>query len=224
MGEFLRKYVFQNLGLKLISLAMAVGLWLAIARAPVAEIALDVPIELQNVPDNLEVSSLHIPQAQVRLRGPDRIVSRIRASDVRAALDLSQIRPGERTFDLTAAQIQKPQGLQVVQIVPSQLHLEFDTRLTRSVEVHPRVIGNFASGYTIRQILVSPAAVNITGPEKQVEAVQSAMTDPIDVSGDIDSASFVTHAYVSDPMIQVVNPAIVRVTVIMQRAGLDKRH
>ncbi len=219
----LRKYVFQNIGLKLLSLAMAVGLWLAIARAPVAEIALDVPIELQNVPDNLEVSSPHIPEAQIRLRGPERIVQRIQPSDVRAAIDLSQMHPGERTFDLTAEQVRKPQGLEVVQIVPSQLHLEFDTRMTRSVDVRPRVIGDFASGYSIRQIQVTPPTVSITGPQKQVEAVQSAMTDPIDVSGDIDSASFVTHAYVSDPMIQVVNPETVQVTVIMQRVGVEKR-
>jgi YbbR domain-containing protein len=217
MISFFRKYVLQNLGLKLISLGMAVGLWLAIARAPVAEVSLEVPIELQNVPNDLEVSSPHIPEAQIWLRGPERIVSRIEASDVRATIDLSQVHPGERTFNLTAQHVRKPQGLEVVQIVPSQLHLAFDTRLTRSVPVRARVIGNFASGYSIDHVEVMPPTVSITGPQKQVEEVQSAITDPVDVTGDIDRASFVTHAYVADPMIQVVNPATVRVTVIMQK-------
>lgn len=223
MGTFFRKYILQNIGLKLISLALAVGLWLAISRAPVAEIAVDVPIELQNVPDSLEISSQHIPEAQIRVRGPERIVRRTTSSDVRAAINLSDMHAGERTFDLTSQQVHMPQGLEVVQIVPSQLHLEFDTRLTRSVEVHPRIIGNFVSGYSIQEIKVDPPAVSITGPEKHVQAVESAITDPIDVSGDITSASFVTHAYVADPMIQVVNPATVRVTVIMQKAGAEKR-
>ena len=46
--DFLRKYVFHNFGLKLLSLAVAVLLWMAITRDPVAEVALNVPIEFHN--------------------------------------------------------------------------------------------------------------------------------------------------------------------------------
>ncbi len=53
--------------------------------------------------------------------------------------------PGERTFDLTSRQVRVPQDLEVVQIIPSQFQLSFDSRMTRSVEVRPRVIGTFAS-------------------------------------------------------------------------------
>ena len=123
MGDFLRRYVFNNLGLKLISLALAVGLWLAVARDPVAEVAVEVAIEFHNIPQNLEISSENIPRAQIRLRGPERIVRRLQPADVYAEVDLTNLRPGERTFDLTAQQIHEPSDLEVVQVVPSQLHL-----------------------------------------------------------------------------------------------------
>ena len=149
MKDFFHRHVLHNFGLKLLSLALAVGLWLAVARDPVAEVAVDVPIEFHNIPENLEISSENIPRAQIRVRGPQRVVRRLQTSDVSADIELSAIKPGERTFDLTTDQIHHPGELEVVQIIPSQFHLAFDARLTRQVPVRPRVVGNFAPGYAI---------------------------------------------------------------------------
>jgi YbbR domain-containing protein len=219
MKDFFRHYVVHNFGLKLISLAFAAGLWLAVAQDHQAEVPIEVPIEFSNVPENLEISSEHIPQVQIRLRGAERLMRRLQRSDVDLRIDLSGVKAGERTFDLSAEQVHHPYDLEVVSVVPSQLHLAFDTRLTRQVEVHPRVVGTFAAGYSIGRIVVDPPAINITGPRKRVEAVETAITDPVDVSGTMQRATFVTHAYVPDPMVQVVDPAPIRVTVIMEKAS-----
>jgi YbbR domain-containing protein len=221
MREFLRRHLFHNLGLKLISLVLAVGVWLAVARDPVAEVAIDVAIEFHNIPENLEISSESIPRAQIRLRGPERVIHGLRPTDVSAEIELSNLKPGERTFDLTAQQIHEPPQLEVVQVVPSQFHLAFDTRLTRQVPVQPRVIGTFVPGYDIERIVVDPPNILISGPQKHVDAVVSAITDPIDVSGAISPLAVRRHAYVSDPLIQVVSPDPVQVTVIMQKAPIS---
>ena len=105
-----------------------------------------------------------------------------------------------------------------MQVVPNQFHLTFDTRLTRQVPVRPRVFGTFAAGYQIGRIEADPATITISGPRKRVEAVEAAITDPVDASGTMDRATFVRHAYVSDPLVQVMNPNPVRVTVIMEKA------
>src|SRR6202158_305294 len=101
MRDFLHRHVLHSLGLKLISLALAVALWLAVARDPVAEVAVDVPIEFHNIPENLEISSENVPRAQIRVRGPQRVVRHLQSADVSADIELSAIKPGERTFDLT---------------------------------------------------------------------------------------------------------------------------
>jgi YbbR domain-containing protein len=219
MGDLFRRYVLHNFGLKLISLGLAVGLWLAVSRNPAAEVAVEVPIEFRNVPENLEISSPQIPPAQIRLRGPEVLVNRLQRNDVHVDIDLSGARPGERTFDLTARQVRKPYGLDVVQVVPSQFQLAFDTRFTRQVEVHPRVVGAFAAGYSIGRVLVAPPVITISGPRTRVQAADAAITDPVDVSGTIDRATFVTHAYVSDPMVQVVDPTAIHVTVVMEKSS-----
>lgn len=219
MRDFLQRFVIENFGLKLFSLALAAGLWFALARDPVAEVALDAPIEFQHMPDNLEINTEHVPSAQVRVRGPERLVRGLRADQVHVEVDLSDVRPGERTFNLTAQHIREPRDLDIVQVVPSQFELSFDLRARRQIQVHPRVTGQFASGLRIAKVIANPDQIDITGPRARVEAIDFATTDPVDASGVTSSQTFTTNVYVPDPLIQVVNPTPVHVTVMMERSS-----
>jgi YbbR domain-containing protein len=217
MADSISKRLLHNIGLKLLSLALAVALWLAVARDPVAVVAVEVPIEFSNMPPNLEISSENIPRLQIRLRGPEHGIRRLQPADVYAEVELDGQKPGDHTFDITSRQIHQPSGLEVVQVVPSQLRVGFDTRTTRQVEVRPRVIGNFVPGYRIARVATNPVAITISGPQKHVEATDSAITDPIDVTGVLDHITVLRHAYVSDPLIQVTNPEPVQVTIFVQK-------
>jgi len=217
MMDVVQRWVLHNFWLKILSLLLATGLWLAISpdQEP-AEVEVRVPIEFEHVPQQLEISSATIPDAQIRIRGPERLIRELRSTDIHAALDLADAQPGERTFDLSAQQIRHQRDLRVEQVVPSQVHLSFDTRLTRVVEIHPRVTGNFAAGQRIAQVTAEPQRITITGPRHHVEVVDAATTDPVDVSTARTQATFVTNVYVPDPLVQVVQPTPVRVTVVLE--------
>jgi YbbR domain-containing protein len=225
MIGFLKRYVFHNFSLKLMSLLMATALWAIISRDErPAEVAVRAPIVFQNVPTNLEISSESVPEALIRVRGPERVIRQMRTNEVQAELDLSGSKPQERTFDLTAQQVRHPREISIVQIVPSQVRLAFDTRLTRDVEIHPRVTGNFATGEQIVRIDADPSRVTITGPRHHVEKIDAATTDPIDATGTLGSAVFTTNAYVSDPLVQVAQGASIRVTVVVSKIGSPTTH
>lgn len=212
MREFLRRHVLHNLTLKITSLILAIGLWLAIASSPPSEVVLNSAIIFRNMPADVEISSENIPNVQIRVRGPERVVRRLEGTDVRAELDLTGIKPGEHTFDLTKT-ITVPDRLEVSQVVPSQAHVIFDVRDTRMVPVRPRVVGA-SNGY---RAISDPPQVVITGPRKEVEAVDAAITDPVDVTGIRDSVSVTKSAYVPDPLVQVKDSNAVRITVTMQK-------
>lgn len=217
MSDFLQRYLFAHFGYKVISLALALGLWWAVSHDPVAEVEVNVPIEFHRIPANLEISSMSIPEAQVRVRGPERVIHELRTQEVHVELDLAGVRAGERTFDLTGQQVHLPRELEVTQIVPGQVRLSFDVSLTRQVDVRPRVIGTFAAGYRIAQVLTDPANVSISGPTQHVQAVESVTTDPVDATGAMGHETFTTNAFVPDPLVQVVRPTPVRVTVVMEK-------
>jgi len=213
MGNFFRRYVFRNLPFKLVSLAIAILLWWTVGRDQPIEMPLTVPLEFQNAPANLEINSNYPFQARVTLRGPERVLQGMSPSEVNAVLDLQNSGPGERTFDLTPADIRVPRSVRVVEIVPSQFHISFDRSVSRTVPVQPRVIGTLVSGYDIAGVKTNPAQITIVGPERRVDAISAATTDPVDATGVVGQATFTTHAYVSDPLVRVESPDTIRVTV-----------
>ena len=225
MMGLVRHIVFHNFALKLTSLLLATALWFIISRGEQpAEVTVRSPIVFQHVPPDLEVSSESIPEAQIRVRGPERVIRQLRANEVQVEIDLSGSPPQEHTFDLTSEQVRHPRELTVVQIVPSQLHLAFDSRLTREVEIHPRVTGTFPDGEQIVKVDADPARITIIGPRHHVENIDAATTDPIDASGTRGSAIFTTNVYVSDPLVQVEKTASIRVTVVVQKIGSATTH
>jgi len=227
MIEFCKRYVFPNFALKLLSLLLAVTLWLAIAGEPVGEMAFNVPVELQRVPENLEISSETVPQAQVRVRAAEHVLRGLSGGDIHAVLDLRELGParaGEKTFELTKTQIRVPYGVEVVQFLPAYFHLSFDKRAWRRVEVRPRVTGQPAPGFQIAGIESEPAWVTIVGPERRVQKVESAVTDPIDATGVAKTATFHARAYVTDPLVRLGQSSEVRVTVVPARTAEQPGH
>lgn len=217
MIDWFQRWVLHNISLKLIALISAVLLWSAVSREPVIEVGFNVPIEFHEVPEDLEITTEVVPQAQVRLRGPSRRVRELSAADVHSVIDLGNIRPGERTFDLTSSQVRVPFGVEVVQIIPAHIRLTFDRRGTKVVPVHPRVTGNFPTGFGIASIVPDPKDIVVVGPERRVAAVEAALTDPIDATGVVGHATFTTNAYVTDPLVRELRPTPIRVTVTTEK-------
>ena len=225
MITLFQRYVVHNFSLKFLSLLLATGLWFMIARdEQPAEVAIRAPIVFQHVPEKLEISTESIPEAQIRVRGPERTIRQLKINEVQAEIDLTGVKSGERTFDLTSQQVRHPRDVEIKQIVPSQLRLAFDTRLTREVPVNPRVTGIFASGEEIVKKDCDPARVTISGPRRHVERIDAATTDPIDATGTFGSAVFTTNVYVPDPLVQVEQATSIRVTVVVQKIGTATSH
>ncbi len=217
--NFFHKYVLKNLPFKLVSLAIAIMLWWAVGRDQPVEIPMTVPLEFQNAPTNLDINSNYPFEARVTLRGPERLLQTMNVSEVHAVLDLHDSGPGERTFDLSHGDIHVPRNVQVVQIVPAQFHILFDRDATRTVRVQPRVIGTLLSGYEIASVTADPATVTIVGPERRVQGIQTAMTDPVDATGVVGTDTFTTDAYVADPLVRVQTPGAIHVTVTTDKTS-----
>ncbi len=76
------------------------------------------------------------------------------------------------------------------------------------------MIGASAPGFRMQDVKVDPDTITIAGPQKRVEAIDSVITDPVDASGVMGSATFNTHVYVSDPLVRIASPSVVHVTVV----------
>ncbi len=68
---------FRNFGLKALSLALGVLLWMVVSGEETVERALRVPLELQQVPAGLELAGEVPATVDVRVRGASGALSRV---------------------------------------------------------------------------------------------------------------------------------------------------
>ena len=206
---------FRNLGLKFLSLAVAALLWLVVAGERVVERVMRAPVEMQNLPEGLEIVGNPPDTVEVRLRGPSGALSRISAGDMAAVLDLQTVRPGRRLFHLTQSNVSVPYGTEVVQVGPSTLTLEFEMTAVRTVPVEPDVEGRPATGFEVTKITSEPASVEVAGPATAVKRLQAAVTEPVSVQDQTRTVREVVTIGVPDASVRLKSPqsAVVIVTI-----------
>lgn len=175
---------FRHIGLKVLSVVLAVLLWMMVSGEETVERGLRIPLELQQFPSALELRSEPPSNIDVRVRGGSGALSRLSPVDVVAVLDLHTAQAGQRLFPLTPDQVRAPFGVEVVQITPSTVALVFEKAAVKQVPVViPGVEGKPAPGFVVGKWTVDPPTVEIIGPESAVKRATTALTEPISVAG-----------------------------------------
>jgi YbbR domain-containing protein len=203
---------FRNLGLKLLSLAIGIMLWMSVSGEEMVERGLRAPLELQQFPSGLEIMGEAPSTVDVRVRGTASALSRVNGGDIVAVLDLHGVRPGNRLFAMTPEQVRSPYGIEVVQVTPSTIALPLENSLTRRVPVAPSVEGMPAPGYVVvGKPVVTPDKVDIVGPETAVKRAGEAVTETISVAGLHDSLSEDVTVGLLDPSLRLAGQRTVHV-------------
>jgi YbbR domain-containing protein len=216
-----RPWPFRHIGLKLLSVGLAVLLWMTVSGEETVERGLRVPLELQ-FPAGLELAGEVPTTVDVRVRGASGTLSRVSAGEVVAVLDLRSARSGRRLFPLTPEQVRVPFGVEVVQVMPSAIAMAFEASASRQVPVVPAVDGRPAPGYVVGEMTADPSTVEVVGPESAVKRASEAMTEPVSVTGARDKVRESVTVGVLDPALRLKNPRPATVTVQIVPAPLER--
>src|SRR5206468_4040133 len=145
------------------------------------ERGLRVPLELVQFPQGLELEGEAPTVVDVRVRGASATLSRVEPGEIVAVLDLHSARPGRRLFQLTPEQVRAPFDVQVVQVSPASIAVEFENSASAKVPITASWEGPPAPGYVIGKIAVDPPTVEITGPESAVKQATEAITETVSI-------------------------------------------
>jgi len=208
----------RNIGWKLLALAMAVALWIAVAREPEVATTLSVPIEFKNIPEDLDIGYNVPERVRLELRGPSGRLSRDNLTDVAVILDLANANAGERTYNIRPSNINLPTGVNFYRAVPSQITLRFDRMVTREVEiVLPPFSKGPPEGYRVRAYTLEPSKTRIRGPGQVLRGIARVTVDPVDLSGVVSQREFHTHVNVGDPQVRLEVPSDVTLRVTLEK-------
>jgi YbbR domain-containing protein len=213
---------FRHLGLKVLSVVLALLLWMIVSGEEMVERGLRVPLELQQVPVGLELTGEVPATVDVRVRGASGALSRVSTGDVVAVLDLRNARSGRRLFPLTPKDVRVPFGVEIVQVQPSALGMAFEPSASRQVPVMPAVDGRPAPGYVVGSLEADPKTVEVIGPESAVRRATEALTEPVSVSGARERVQQSVTLGLIDPSLRLKNVGTATVTVQIVPAPLER--
>ena len=214
---------FRDLWLKVVSVCLAVLLWMTVAGDPVVERGLEIPLEFENVPVGLEIAGNPPDSVSVRVRGTSRVVGQLDSDEVAAILDLGEERPGRRLFDMFAGRVEVPSGIEITSVVPATITLLLERAGTpRTVPVVPDIEGEPADGMIVGRIRTDPATVEVIGPETPLAELREAFTEPVSVAGATRNVETDVTVGVADPTLRLVAPVSSRVLVEIVPAPVER--
>jgi YbbR domain-containing protein len=183
--EYLKDYILENTGLKVLALLITAVLWLSVASRPVAQVALrNVPILFQNLPESpiLEVTDTDVPSAQVYLEGPRDIVDSIRPNEVTVFADMKGVEPGVRVKQLMIDTSRLPSSVKGV-VDPREIRIRVERVIEKEVPVKPRFDGEVPPGYELIGWQITPPIVRIGGAESHVRDINEVSTETVRLTG-----------------------------------------
>jgi YbbR domain-containing protein len=207
----MRRFLRENIGWKLLSLAVAAVLWYVVVGEPRYVASVAAPLEYTNVPRDLEISSEKPDTISLEMEGPAGQLDQQDLAGVIMVLDLGSIvKPCEQVFTLGKANAKLPAGVSLIRAVPSQIRLRFEGRLRREVPVLVRIAGD---GKARGRSSAVPSSLWIVGPESRVKEVEYAETDLIDLAGVTAEKVLRVGVFVADPQVRFESASQVTVKV-----------
>jgi YbbR domain-containing protein len=208
--KLLRRIFLEDWSLKLLSLAIAVVLWLLVTgqNEPVTA---HVNVQLNFIrPQMLEISNDPPRAVDVMLTGSRNKLDDLTALDLVATVDISDQRAGERVLRLAdKAQISLPQGVKVDGYQPSAIPIRLEPIVERQIVIEPKVEGKPADGYEVYAVRPSKGSVTVRGPESRVNALQKVVTESIWLTGHKETFTASNLAIdVPDPKVDLLDPAV----------------
>lgn len=208
--KLLRRIFLEDWSLKLLSLAIAIVLWLLVTgqNEPVTA---HVNVQLNFIrPQSLEISNDPPRAVDVMLTGSRNKLDDLTSLDLVATVDISDQRAGERVLRLAdKAQISLPQGIKVDGYQPSAIPIHLEPVVERQVPVEPKLEGSPPEGFEIYAVHPSKGSVAVRGPASRVNALQKVTTESIWLAGHKESFTTANLAIdVPDPKIDLLEPVV----------------
>ena len=183
----MRTWVFDNLGLKLLSLFLAAFLWAVVLGEQKVEVTVNEPLDF-DIPPNLFLVNDPVDVVEVRLRGPKTLVTSLTAREVTMSQPPVMLVEGENTVPIREDMIRVPRGVQVMAVNPQRVRVVLEAATEREIEVSPRVEGRPPDGFVVRRVTSVPPRVRMVGPTSELRRITWVRTLPINVTGQ--TASF----------------------------------
>lgn len=203
---WLRRAMFDNIGLKFLSMVLAVTVFLLVNTDKDREIMARVGVSY-TLPEDKVLVSDRVDEVRVTIKGAWRRLRKFDEREIdRINLDLRHASSGE--IPISNDMIHLPSGVTVTSINPHSVHIIFDKRVDKVVEVTPAITGRPQHGYIVAEVKPIPATVKLRGAEGTLVALSAIRTREISLEGRTDSFTAETEIMTPEGVEVAGNPQV----------------
>lgn len=210
----LRKLIVRNGGLKVLSLLLATLLWYLAAGQEKMESSFIVPVEFTNVPDTVALEGNSLEFIHVRMRGSRSAIQELSPEQIRASVDLRNIRPGDHILTIDNRNIHIPKGVELVSVSPQYLSAKISAR--RLVPIRVALRGRPADGFEVVRYGAIPSKIYIIGPSQKVNVIREVSTFPVSIRGATGSLNARAEMASPDPEVRLLELKPTEVSIVIQ--------
>ena len=172
----------ENLGLKILSLIIAIFVWLQSLLISEQKSVVNLPVALSSIPKNITLDNVpkHIP-FQVRGKGLE--IIKLKFSRTQVLLDASKIKPGSDVISVSDYTINLPDNIQLEFIGPveqQEIAVYADVFYQKKVPVEISFADNYTrEHFTALNYTIVPEQITISGSKSKVQQIDRVTTEPV---------------------------------------------
>jgi YbbR domain-containing protein len=226
MKRFFKNLFLKNWGLKLFSFLLALVLWLTLITPEkvFSEKSLTIPLELHNIPPEMELMERPLATIDVKIRASKSLINDITSANVHAVLNLEKASLDQDDYPLNKSMISIPSGAEVREIYPSQVSLKLERTKEILLDVEANIIGKLKEGLKVENIGIFPPQVLIKGPESKVKDRYKVRTSPIDISSLNETKELEADLILPNPDLRLASAQTkVRVRIVIQEENPEAK-
>ncbi len=184
----MKKKAQSDLALKIVSVLIAIGLWLYIVQVQ----SPDVERTIKGVPvvftqkttledRNLTILNDNEQTIDIKIRGKRKYIIEATPENITVVADVSSISSTGKHMVYTNI-ILPYANLEILNQDPSALEIEVDKLATMEKNIEVHAIGTPAEGFAVGTPTISPQTVKLKGPKSLIDGVSAVVVEP-DVTG-----------------------------------------
>jgi YbbR domain-containing protein len=224
LRDFLRR-LLADLPVKVICLSAAVILFLFNRINSLSDRFISVPLKV-DVPAGFALASAYPRTVRITLRGEEASLNGILEEDFDASASLEDhLDPGVYR---TAVRVHRSgTALNVepleIRVDPQEISFTLEPLLERRIAVAPDIKGVPAHGYELAGYELSPRAAVLRGPRSRVQAVDTLLTEEVDLTGRTGPFTLSVRLILPDALLGLAGDPFVDFKATIQEAVVSRR-
>jgi YbbR domain-containing protein len=222
--DLLRR-LLVDLPVKVICLSAAVILFLFNRINSLSDRFVSVPLKV-DVPAGFALASAYPRTVRITLRGEEASINAILEEDLEASVSLEDRR--DAGIYRTAVRVQRSgTALDVepleIRVDPQEISFTLEPLLERRLPVAPDIKGVPAHGYELAGYELSPRAAVLRGPRSRVQAVDTLLTEEVDLTGRTGPFTLSVRLVLPDGLLGLAGDQFVEFKATIQEAVVSRR-